>query len=473
MNRMKAVAFQDKYENGYLYSFYRKRLLPLDPYLYNIVHAYLYLNKDEFNKIYHCDIVTKKRFEFLKSYLFLEEKKIFVDANISTDNIRHNLDNLPVLIFELTEKCNLKCKYCIYGEMYVINSKHKDVDMTFDLAKSVIDYFVNLKSKMTIHKLHQTISFYGGEPLLRFDLIKQIVEYTSSIDCILYDYTMTTNGLLLHKYYKQLVNWNFRLLISLDGNEYSSQYRKTKSGNNSFNIIYDSLLRLKKEYPKYFKYNVSFNSVMHDKNPLRELLDFMKSNFSKEPQCSSLSSVYLNNDSIEEYNKMSNNDYSKLNEECMDLPAEYVFRIKSNITAIISFMNAYSGYRFQDMKSLVYFSQEEHYIPSSTCTPFLVRLLISAEGVLFPCERIGYTYSLGRVSSDNEVEINLNEISDYYNSMYKRMASKCSICYNVYNCSTCLFQNNFSCKVVSRTDFEEKIKNVINGIIQFGHKFER
>lgn len=109
----------------------------------------------------------------------------------------------------------------------------------------------------------------------------------------------------------------------------------------------------------------------------------------------------------------------------------------------------------------------------SAYTPFLVRLLISAEGVLFPCERIGYTYSLGRVYSDNEVEINLNEISDYYNSMYKRIASKCSVCYNVYNCSTCLFQNNFSCKVVSRTDFEEKIKNVINGIIQFGHKFER
>lgn len=470
---MKAVAFQDKYGNGYLYSFYRKRLLPLDPLLYNIVHAYLYLNKNEFDEIYKCDIVTKKRFDFLKSYLFLEEKQILMDANISVDDILHNLEKLPVLIFELTEKCNLRCKYCIYGEMYVVNSKHNDNDMTFDLAKSVIDYFVNLKHKISIRKSQQTISFYGGEPLLRFDLIKQIVEYTSSIDCIEYNYTITTNGLLLDKYYDQLANWGVRLLISLDGDEYSSQYRKTKSGNSSFNVIYNNILNLKKEYPKYFKYNVSFNSVIHDKNPLDKLLDFMKSNFGKEPQCSSLSSAYLNKDLIEEYHKISNNDFEKLNEKCSDLSTEYVFRMKSNIATIISFINAYSGYRFQDMKSLVSFSQEEHYIPSGTCTPFLVRLLVSAEGVLFPCERIGYTYSLGRVTSDNEMEIKLSEISDYYNSMYKKIASKCSICYNVYNCSTCLFQNDFSCKVVNRTDFENKIKNVIDDIIQYGYMFKR
>ena len=56
---MKAVAFQDKYGNGYLYSFYRKRLLPLDPLLYNIVHAYLYLNKNEANWLQRNKIFFK------------------------------------------------------------------------------------------------------------------------------------------------------------------------------------------------------------------------------------------------------------------------------------------------------------------------------------------------------------------------------------------------------------------------------
>lgn len=47
--------FQDKYGNGYLYSFYRKRLLPLDHQLYKLAYLYLYSDYEEFEKLYKQD----------------------------------------------------------------------------------------------------------------------------------------------------------------------------------------------------------------------------------------------------------------------------------------------------------------------------------------------------------------------------------------------------------------------------------
>ena len=50
---------------------------------------------------------------------FLKEKKIFVDETLSAQEVQDRIKELPMLIFELTEKCNLQCKYCIYG-LYVL-----------------------------------------------------------------------------------------------------------------------------------------------------------------------------------------------------------------------------------------------------------------------------------------------------------------------------------------------------------------
>jgi uncharacterized protein len=50
--------------------------------------------------------------------------------NINTDNIVYALANLPQLVFEITDACNLKCKYCGYGEFYDDNVT-TDVVVTF------------------------------------------------------------------------------------------------------------------------------------------------------------------------------------------------------------------------------------------------------------------------------------------------------------------------------------------------------
>lgn len=478
---MKSITFKDKYNNGYLYSFQKKKLLPLEPLLYDWVD--IYLSSDEANEIesiskiektYKTNILLKKKFDFLKTNHFLDEKKVSVTGTISSKDIEQNIDNLPVLIFEVTEKCNLKCEYCIYGDMYIAHPDKTEIDMSFEKAKAIIDYFVDFSNnRPAIQDKKQSISFYGGEPLLRFDLIKQIIEYTQSIQSLSYSYSITTNGLLLNKYYKQLVEWNVKLLVSLDGDQSSSQYRRTSGGKESFSVIYENMIEIKSEHPKYFEEMVDFNAVMHDKNPLNTLLPFMKTHFNKIPQCASLVSVFLNDDAKDNFDKISNNDYLSACDKCGEFSLEAIYKINPHLASVISFTNNYSGYTFKNFRSILYSGMEEQYVPSGTCIPFSTRLLVSADGNLYPCERIGYSYSIGHINAENEVEIDLDKLVNDYNSMYDKIRSKCAICYNIYNCTTCLFQRDMDCTPIGKSEFAKKIENTINGIHSYGKKFRK
>ena len=79
---------------------------------------------------------------------------------------------LRQLLIEVTDKCNLKCKYCGYGEFYSNYDRRETRNQTFDNVKVLIDYLANLwRSDYNIsHNNTVTIGFYGGEPLLNMKI---------------------------------------------------------------------------------------------------------------------------------------------------------------------------------------------------------------------------------------------------------------------------------------------------------------
>lgn len=112
-----------------------------------------------------------------------------------------------LLILILTYKCNLNCNYC------PIFKKNKI--MSWNIAKKSLDLFSKLQCN------NCKIKFFGGEPLLKFDLIKKIVEYNKRFDKT-FKYELTTNGILLNKNKTEFFKkHNFELHISLDGDKES------------------------------------------------------------------------------------------------------------------------------------------------------------------------------------------------------------------------------------------------------------
>ena len=132
-------------------------------------------------------------------------------------------------IIHLTENCNLNCAYCYEKK------KDKTKDISFENIKKIIDYEANQKHKKT------RIIFYGGEPLLKKDLIKATIEYINSKKCkTKFSYGITTNGTLLDdEFLEYMKRSNFDSIgYSIDGDMASHDLNRcTIDGKGTYNIV--------------------------------------------------------------------------------------------------------------------------------------------------------------------------------------------------------------------------------------------
>lgn len=121
-----------------------------------------------------------------------------------------NADNNMKATLSLTHDCNLACKYCYAGR------KHKS-DMSLPTAQKAVDFTLGLASA----RRRVSFSFFGGEPLLCFDLMVEIVRYIRSRQQDLarpVSLSMTTNGTLLTEPVLEfLARENVDVCISIDG----------------------------------------------------------------------------------------------------------------------------------------------------------------------------------------------------------------------------------------------------------------
>jgi uncharacterized protein len=67
-----------------------------------------------------------------------------MSTHITSNIVEYNLANLNLLTFEVTDACNLKCKYCGYGEFYEDYDECKNQFLPVSYAKKVIDYLTDL-----------------------------------------------------------------------------------------------------------------------------------------------------------------------------------------------------------------------------------------------------------------------------------------------------------------------------------------
>lgn len=146
------------------------------------------------------------------------------------------------LTLNVTEDCNFRCRYCIYSDQYKNTRCHSKSYMSSDIAMKAIDrYFSLLEDGRWYNPSRKpSIGFYGGEPLLNFDLIKNAVEHIErTYNDFSVNYNMTTNGSLMNKEKAEwLMQHGFKLSISLDGpKEEHNRNRIYSSGKGTFDDV--------------------------------------------------------------------------------------------------------------------------------------------------------------------------------------------------------------------------------------------
>ncbi len=138
----------------------------------------------------------------------------------------------------LTEKCNLNCKYCFEG------TKGEN-ELTFEDVKTIMDREVELGSKNCI------LTLFGGEPLLKKDLIFDIVSYAKKLEKenkIRFKYSITTNGTLIDEAFLKLAKENdFLIGYSLDGEkETQNKNRINYNGDGTYDVVFENAKKLLK-----------------------------------------------------------------------------------------------------------------------------------------------------------------------------------------------------------------------------------
>lgn len=239
---------------------YRDRMEKTSVIVFQTVNQYYLFDvqKDEVRKISKdlFDYIRKpqkgisrsaaKEWEDLEGDGYLQSNQIKEIKCCIGDYDRGMQKGISVLILQVTQMCNLKCEYCPHaqdGNPYM--RTHRNEHMSKELAFRAIDYLADhSKERKSID-----ISFFGGEPLIKFDLIKETVFYAEEK---LRDKTITfnisTNAVLLTD---EIIDFfskhRFCICVSMDGPEkIHDKNRKDWSGRGSFTKVYENFSRLKK-----------------------------------------------------------------------------------------------------------------------------------------------------------------------------------------------------------------------------------
>lgn len=152
---------------------------------------------------------------------------------------------IKALCLHIAHTCNLNCSYCFASQGKYHGERAL---MSYEVGKRALDFLVeNSGSRRNLE-----VDFFGGEPLMNFDVVKKLVEYARSIEEEKnkhFRFTLTTNGVLVDDDVIEFANKEMsNVVLSLDGRkEVHDRYRVDYAGNGSWEKIVPKFQKFVKE----------------------------------------------------------------------------------------------------------------------------------------------------------------------------------------------------------------------------------
>lgn len=156
--------------------------------------------------------------------------------------VYQNYDLIKSMCLNVAHDCNLRCTYCFASQ----GDFNGDRDlMPLEVGKKAFDFLVTQSKNR--HNLE--VDFFGGEPLMNFQVVKNLVAYGRSLEKEYnkrFNFTMTTNAVLLNDENMRWIDDNMNnVVLSLDGRKAVNDHmRKTVSGGGSFDVIIENIKKM-------------------------------------------------------------------------------------------------------------------------------------------------------------------------------------------------------------------------------------
>lgn len=373
------------------------------------------------NKFSNCSLSSVKgHYKDIIKIFSMGTSYCCTPSRFSLSDITYSIAKVPQIVIEVTEQCNLQCKYCYYGKMYH-NSGTRDTNMNTEHCLLVLREILSERNYLFNNVV---VSFYGGEPLLNFNLIRSVVLFCKNeFPNLEYTFNITTNGTLLLKHINFLEEYNFRTLISLDGNENDNVNRVYKNAAPTFNDVNHIIEHIFQQHHNYFEKNVNFISVLHEKSNILSICKYF-SKFNKTPMLTMLSLEEINESQqiVYPYKGVKKNEMSKL--------------YKSNHDIYQTIQDASESDKLAELKTEMPLSACEK--PLRGCDLFSNKIFLAANEQIYLCEKSSRRFPFGNFKN-GKLLFYTDSINEYYMSIYKSFNKVCSDCATKMLCKKCFF----------------------------------
>ncbi len=327
------------------------------------------------------------------------------------DNFKNREHVVKALCLHIAHDCNLACKYCFAEE----GEYHgRRALMSFEVGKKALDFLVASSGK----RKNLEVDFFGGEPLMNFEVVKQLVEYGRSLEekhNKKFRFTLTTNGVLLNDEVMEFANREMgNVVLSVDGRkEVHDHMRPFRNGKGSYDLI----------MPKFKKFADSRNQMNYY---VRGTFTHHNLDFSKDVL--SLADMGFEQISVEPVVAPDTEDYAIKQEDVQKLLEEYDTLAKE----IVSRKKAGKGFNF------FHFMIDLNggpcvYKRLSGCGSGTEYLAVTPWGDLYPCHQfVGQEeFLLGNVDEG----IVREDICEKFKGCNVYAKPKCKECFARFYCS--------------------------------------
>jgi uncharacterized protein len=209
----------------------------VDDVVYNILDHYEEKSSEEIIELLSDKFPREAILEGLKEIKSLIESNMLYTEDIYRNTLEESNEPsfIKAMCLNIAHDCNLKCKYCFASEGEYKGSRKL---MSSEIGKKAIDFVI----KNSGYRHNIEVDLFGGEPLMNFEVVKEIVDYARQIEKINNKnirFTITTNATLLNEENMDYIDKNMgNVVLSIDGrSEINDNIRVRYDGSGTYKDI--------------------------------------------------------------------------------------------------------------------------------------------------------------------------------------------------------------------------------------------
>ncbi len=327
---------------------------------------------------------------------------------------------IKAMCLHIAHDCNISCRYCFASQG---NFKGQRILMSSEIGRKSIDFLVRNSG----NRRNLEVDFFGGEPLMNFDVVKDIVNYGRTLEKKYnkhFRFTITTNAMLLTEEIMDYINENMdNIVLSIDGDKKTNDYmRRTINGEGTYDIILPKITRMIEKRGEK-SYYVRGTFTKHNINFSKDVIHLAEQGFkhiSVEPVVTEPDQEYA----------LEKEELPTIFEEYEILAKEYLNRKGKD--------NEFSFFHF-----MIDLSQGPCiYKRLSGCGAGNEYIAVTPEGDVYPCHQFvgNHKFKMGSVL---EEELD-NRIQDIFIGANVLNKDKCNSCWTRFYCSGGCHANAFN-----------------------------